>query len=73
MDKFQSKKIESHAISILYILRYLQEVDHEGRVSSLRFNDFGDGIGICDLPEDAQDHDLSDVNIKAEREDPDFR
>ena len=65
--------MDFYAISIFNILQYLQEVDHEGRVSSLRFNDFGDGIGICDLPEDAQDHDLSDVNIKAEREDPDFR
>ena len=65
--------MDFYAISIFNILRYLQEVDHEGRVSSLRFNDFGDGIGICDLPDDTQDHDLSDVDIKAEREDPDFR
>ena len=54
--------------------RHLQEVDHDVVVSTLRYDEFGQHIEASDtLRTDIDDHDLNNVNIKAESEDPDFR
>ena len=54
--------------------RHLQEVDHDVVVSTLRYDEFGQHIEASDnLRTDIDDHELNNVNIKAESEDPDFR
>ena len=58
-------------IFYFYLILVKQEVDHEGVVSSLRYDEFGDNLGP--LRSDIEDADMKNADIKAEREDPDFR
>ena len=40
----------------------------------MRYDEFTDNIDVCDnLRTSIDAHDLNDVNIKAERDDPDYR
>ena len=40
-------------------------------MASLRYDEFGDNLGV--LRSDLEDAEMDNVDIKAEKEDPDFR
>ena len=59
-----------------YIALLFQEVDHDGVVTSLRYDEFGDSMDTCNNlrgSSEFEDEELKNINIKAEKDDPEFR